>query len=248
MIDSPTRYRVLAPLASFVFLLVAACSPSTTGRGEAERAAMVMLPRVNGRIDFGRLDAELASFTRGAKKTRVRRGVCPGCLVDIEAQAIGKSYNIDPLAGPGGFTVIGQFENKDQRDTEEMYTLLPGHTYLVFVQQAQLNQRGTSRTVWGTLDKDDPNADLLRRGYVEKCHPDGFANKTSDIDFYTCDPNARRHPDSNVTYKSSMFGGVSVTSLFDRVVHDSKPGLLYKAAETWFECDPGCCTGTQITS
>ena len=245
MIDSPTTSRVLGSWIPLIFLLGVACSPSTTSRGEAEKPATVTLTRVNGRIDFARLRRDLAAYTLGPKHVRTRRGACSGCLVDIDIQTIGRSYDIDPVRGPGGYRIIGQFHNRDTKDAEEMYALLPGRTYLVWVDQAPLNQAGTSRTIWGTLNTDDPEANPVKRGYVVWCHRDGYANKTSNLDIYSCDPNAR-HPYQDLSYKSSMSGGASITSLIERVVHGPEAASLYSAGETWFECDPGCCSGTSV--
>lgn len=223
------------------------CTSTGGGPGHriAEMPAEVTIPRTStGQIDFVRLRNLVHPFIVKKPHTARTAGQCAGsCLVDIEVQEIGKSYDIDPLRGPPRFRIIGSFLNKDAADAEHKYRLRPRTKYYVWVDSAPLNRAQTSRTVWGLIEVGNAAADLKTVGYVERCEPGGWEHESSNLDFYYCDPNKRRHGGAQAP---SVLGKQAHLSFVDGVARTFKAAEAYPVPETWFECDPGCCSGTSV--
>jgi hypothetical protein len=235
------RCRGLGVFALPMSLILMSCKP------EAGREKIIRLSdyRTGDSVDFRRLEADVRANVRGKPHSSSRPAICKngklGCLVAVDIAAAGQSWDIQPLVGPGNQRAIGYIQNTDPNDTEAKYLLGPSTTNIVVVDDAPFNLDHTSKTVWGF--QDPTTGKFVKKGYVIKCHPKGYSNKTSDLDFR---PEAECvHPTSEpAVIKSSIAGGPNVFGLvkgFFRQIGDSS---MMAVGSVWFECDPGCCSGT----
>lgn len=234
------RCRWLGVFALPMSLILVSCK-SNAGR---EKIIRLSDYRIKDSVDFPRLEADVKANVHGKPHPSTRPAICkngkPGCLVAVNIAAAGQSWDIQPLAGPGGSRAIGYVQNTDPNDMEEKYSLAPLTTNIVVVDDAPFNLNHTSKTVWGFLD---PAGKFVKEGYVIKCHPNGYSNKTSDLDFR---PEGECvHPTSEpAVIKSSIAGGPNVFGLVKRLFRQIGDSSMMAVGSVWFECDPGCCSGT----
>ena len=237
----------MGPVAAASLIMIGgiglSCTPPVTIRNDKTQPAYVKPPKNSlGQIDFAEFDKRLKPYRYG--KSHPEDRPCssgPNCGVRITVEEIGNSWEINPERGPGQFQVIGLWENLDN-DVEARYNLRPKATYYVWVDQAkQPSAVVKSNTVWGILERGGSAPVTL--GYVIKCHPNGSNNKSSELGFSYCPASPTRdYPTMRSNSSASSTGVFSfVTGLF------KKASLAASAAgESWFECDPGCCTGTTV--
>lgn len=224
-------------------LAVSSCAPSPSTIGVySEHPAKVKIPRdSNGNIDFAELDRRLSGFVvkNPHKANRPCKGNTSNCLVEVRVQEIGLSRDIRPEAGPNGFRIIGTVTNTSLIDTEGRYDLAPNTKYYVWVEDANPSAVLNSKTVWGLLQSGG-NA-LVRKGYVMSCHRYAHKAGASNLDFEYCE----KSPTKDEGYRGSQAQSAarSIFSFVGRVL-DGRPEAIGPGGETWFECDPGCCTGT----
>ncbi len=123
-----------------------------------------------------------------------------------------------------------------------MYDLPPNTKYYVWVDQAaKPSTKVTSNMIWGILQRGASAPVTL--GYVIKCHPSGSSNKSSELGFSYCQNSPTKDLQALARNASTSSGIFSfVTRLFER-----SSAAATESGETWFECDPGCCTGTRVT-
>jgi hypothetical protein len=201
-------------------------------------AAEIQVPRdANGKIDVAMLFTRLAPY-RGAGAHGEERPCLPegsNCVLRLEVEEIGKSNDVNPSAATN-FRVIGQWTNTSKTDTEARYGLKPSTVYFVWVGRApEASNTLKSQTYWGLIEV---GGDTTTLGYVIKCDQHIHLIPRSWLSFKTCgaSPTASAAAPSPVQ-EASMFSLVSSagTSSFGN----------YATSEGWFECDPGCCTGTR---
>lgn len=234
------RCRAPGVLALLVSLILMSCKP------EAEQEKIIRISDYQTRdsVDFRRLEADVKANVRGKPHSSTRPAKCqngkPGCLVEVDIAAAGKSWDIQLPAGPGGRRAIGYIQNKDPNDTEEKYSLAPSTTNIVVLDDAAFNLAQTSKTIWGLQQ---PDGKFVKEGYVIKCHPDGYRKKKSDLDFRPEEECV--HPVSGAAVtKSSIADGPNVLGLVKRLFLRTGASTLSAVGSVWFECDPGCCSGT----
>lgn len=226
--------------ALLLSLVLTSCKP------EAGQEKIIRISDYQTRdsVDFRRLEADVKANIIGKPHSSTRPAKCkngkPGCLVDVDIAAAGKSWDIQLLAGPGGQRAIGYIQNKDPNDTEEKYALAPATTNIVVLDDASLNLDQTSKTIWGLQQ---PDGKFVKEGYVIKCHPDGYNKKKSDLNFRPEEECV--HPVSGpAVNKSSIADGPSVLGLMKQFFFRTGASTMLPVGSVWFECDPGCCTGT----
>jgi hypothetical protein len=234
------RCRELGMCALPMSLILMSC------RSEAGAEKIIRLSDYQTRdsVDFRRLEADVRANVRGKPHSSTRPAKCkngkPGCLVEVDIAAAGKSWDIQLSAGPGGRRAIGYIQNKDPNDTEEKYSLAPSTTNIVVLDDAPFNLDQTSRTIWGFQQ---PDGKFVKEGYVIKCHPNGYSNQKSDLDFRPEEdcPHPMSGPAVN---KSSIADGPNVLGLMKRLFLGTGVSAILPVGSVWFECDPGCCSGT----
>jgi hypothetical protein len=236
--------RAVGAVAALAALILASCTPPRTSE---EKIIRISDYRTGGRIDFNRLESDVKVNFGGKKYTYTRPAKCkdgkPACLVDVDIAAGGKSWDIQPLNGPGGQRVIGYIENKDKDDTELAYGLNPRSVYFIVVDDAQINLGHTSKTVWGLEGKD---GQFVAKGYVVKCHATGYSNQTSDVDLRAYDDCVGPARTASVN-QSSVVGAEGILRLANWLLpRRASTPAAYGLGSVWFECDPGCCSGTSV--
>lgn len=209
-----------------------------------ERPAKIKPPTdANGHILFAQFDNALRPYI--TKPVHSVNRPCPGstsnCSVPVEVQEVGQSYDIHPENGPGGYRIIAILINRDSNNTAEgRYNLLPNRKYYLWVDDASPSTVVQSRTKWGFIEEgvDTP----IYEGYVIKCHPSSPNSGVSNVDFEYC----AASPTRAVGYSARAANPIS--SIFSFAVRSSDriARTYMPAGETWFECDPGCCTGTTV--
>jgi hypothetical protein len=240
----------IGPVTTASLMVIAAigvsCTPPATIGSDKDKPAYVTPPvDALGKIDFNEFDARLASYRYGNSHAENRP--CkndPQCILTVNVEEIGRSWKIIPKNGPGEFQVIGLWVNNGKVN-EARYDLLPNTTYYVWVDQAPKSSTLDSKTIWGILRRGGSALDTL--GYVIKCHPNGYPYGRSDLRFLYCPSSPTRDVQAVRGNAPARSDGVFsfATRLFERSSLPS-PVAAVAAGETWFECDPGCCTGTTL--
>jgi hypothetical protein len=224
-------------------LVSMACASAGTSYLPNEQPASIDLPyTANGQIDFDELEKRLKPFRYHTPHPHDRpcKGQTINCQVSLDVVEIGKSNDINPALGPGHFRVIGEFRNKDEKDGEGRYDLKPKTKYYVWVDDTTaFSQRLQSKTIWGLIEYQGAK---VTAGYVIKCDTKAHyarATQASYLDFYYCDSSPTKDALYKVAQEPRRNTIYSLTSFVS-----SSTAALMAAGETWFECDPGCCTGT----
>ena len=219
------------------------CASLPVNLPPGEQPARVKPPRdASGHILFNAFDKALAPYI----KNRVHKAKrpCPppsaNCEIPFDVQEVGQSYDIYPANGPGGYRIIAILVNRDINGTiEPRYHLLPAKKYYVWVDDAPASTTVQSKTRWGFIE--EGNDTPIDEGYVIKCHNEPPNDGVSYVDFEYCESS----PTRDVGYSPAPVANRKA-SILSFASHD--PGRrareMMAAGETWFECDPGCCTGT----
>jgi len=236
------RSRSAGGLITMAVSVVAlTCAPATVGSPPGDRlpngGAEITVPRdANGKIDVAELFSRLAPF-RGAGAHPEDRPCLPSgssCNLRLEVEEIGKSNDVNP-SNPTKFRVIGQWTNTSTTGTEARYGLKPRGVYFVWVGPAPASQVLKSQTYWGLIEVGGDTATL---GYVIKCDEHWHLHPRSWLSFKACSGS----PTAGVAARTRA-QEPSIVSLVTFSRAKTKKDS-YATSEGWFECDPGCCTGT----
>jgi hypothetical protein len=233
--------------AAFVCgLIMLGCASVRKVPNEVQSSVDTDLPRDrNGQIDSAQLDQQLQRLPRTKSHSAKRpcKGATTNCLVDLSISELEESWRIDPAKGPGRRRWIGVWTNNDSKDSEGSYDLAPGQTYYVWVADAPSYSASLdSRTIWGIMRLGHSS---IVEGYVIRCHSDHSSNnQRSQLDFYYCPSSPTKDLGYRTASISSPLRTFATFAAFSTRLSDGAASLT-AAGETWFECDPGCCTGTR---
>jgi len=229
--------------------LAVGCTPSQV-RYPPETPASINLPAdASGKIDFNALDKMLIAFTVAQEhdETLPCKANPATCQVPMKVQEIGKSVDIRPEAGPGHFRIIGKWRNADPTQVTARYNLQPNTTYYVWVDSAPYKAQLNSRTVWGVIPRGGSKIPI---GYVMACHTYPTNHTVSHLYFQYCGISPTKVaiiPTTDVIHAASADASAVRPSLFSfAIARTNSKTTLDALSETWFECPPGCCTGTSL--
>jgi hypothetical protein len=233
--------------AGFVTLIAAGlavgCTPSQTGYPPETPASINLPTDALGKIDFNALDKILVAFTVAQEHddTLPCKTNPATCQVPMKVQEIGKSVDIRPEAGPGHFRIIGKWRNTDPTQVTARYDLQPNTTYYVWVEDAPYKAAPVySRTRWGVIPR---GGSKIAIGYVMACHTYPTSHTVSHLYFQYCGAS----PTKDIIPRARPDATAVRPSLFSFAVARTNSKTSADAiAETWFECPPGCCTGTSL--
>ena len=225
-----------------VSIAAISCAPATVESPAGDRLpnnpAEISVPRdANGKIEVAALFTALAPF-RGATAHGEQRDCqqpASGCPLRLEVEEIGKSNDVIP-SKPTKFRIIGQWTNTSATNKEARYGLKPSTVYFVWVGPAPAPSATLkSQTYWGLIEV---GGDITTLGYVIKCDEHIHLFPRSSLSFKTCG--------ASPTASAAAPSGVQEASMFSLVTFSgaNSSKKTYSTSEGWFECDPGCCTGT----
>lgn len=241
--DSKVRMHAVA-LALVGLVLASGCTSLSRRAYPRERPANVS-PRYdsNGNVDVADLDRQVSPYRTKPPHQVVRSCKNPVQSCPLDVQEIGLSWDIDPgtgidqYAGQHAIRVVGQFTNKGN-GIEARYDLQPNQTYYVWVMDTVAASASLrSKMIWGFMTRGHGRETM---GYLIRCHDHSTQLKRSQLGFEPCSTSP------TVEFQTKTGSGFAPGSIFAFASREA-PRIVrrtFTTSETWFECDPGCCTGT----